>query len=148
MTALVWGEDTRYVQGVDRGVLHNQTSDTMAVWNGLTKVSVEETDSPQLMSSFDGSIYANLVLRGFLSMSVEAYSVPYAMMGMNGELEAIPGFVLTGQGKDRFDFCYRTFENDTDYKLHVVWDVAFTLKSNKRETIGKRAQALEFKWVA
>ena len=148
MTALVWGEDNKYVYGVDRGVLHSQTSDLICAWNGLTKVVVEESDVPQMMSAFDGTIYANLVFRGFLDMQVEGFSLPYEMMGMNGEVEAIPGFILTGQGKERFDFCYRRFVNDIDYQLHLIWDVTFTLRSKKRETVGRRVKALEYKWSA
>lgn len=148
MTVLVWGDDTRYAYGIDRGILHSQSSGLILPWNGLTKVSVEETDVPQLMSAFDGSYYANLVFRGFLAMQVEGYGVPYEMMGMNGEVEAIPGFILTGQNKERFDFCYRTFENATDYKLRLVWNVTFTLRSKKRETVGERAKALEYRWTA
>ncbi|MCA9392284.1 hypothetical protein KC614_03715 [candidate division WWE3 bacterium] len=146
MATLTWGEDNRYVYGIDRGVLHGQDSDEMYAWNGLTAVSVDEVNTPELVSSFDGKTYANLIFRGFYEAEVSALSFPYEAMSLNGEVEALPGFIFTAQEKELYDFSYRTFENDEDYKIHFVWNAIFVQKAKSRRTLSDNLNALEFKW--
>lgn len=146
MTALTWGDDTRYVYGVDRGVLHARGSDAIMPWNGLVDVSVDETDLAEILAVFDGHTYANLLFRGFFKAEITALSFPYEMMSLNGETEALPGFVLTGQEKDLFDLSYRTFENAEDYKIHFVWNAIFQSKPKQRDTLSDRLDVVNLKW--
>jgi len=148
MAQLTWGDEEtkRYVYGVDRGVLHGQTSDLVVPWNGLTKVSESEASLSGTASAFDGYEYVALMHRSFYEADVEAFSFPDTLKAINGEVDALPGFILTGQDREQADFSYRTFDNETDYKIHFVWNAIFSLKSKSRDTVSDDLEALTFKW--
>lgn len=148
MAELTWGneETKRYVYGVDRGVLHGHDSGLIVPWNGLTSVSESDESLGGTVSAFDGTEYVSLIHRSFYEAEVSAFSFPDSMKSINGEVDALPGFVLTGQSREAADFSYRTFENEEDYKIHFVWNAIFSLKSKTRETISDDLEALEFKW--
>ncbi len=148
MAELTWGSDDpkRYVYGVDRGVLHGQESGLIVPWNGLTNISESEDGLSETVSVFDGNEYVALTHRSFYEAEVSAFSFPDSMKSVNGEVDALPGFILTGQTREVVDFSYRTFENEIDYKIHFVWNAIFSLKAKPRDTISEDLEALEFKW--
>lgn len=148
MAELTWGNEEvkRYSHGVDRGVLHGHDSGLIVPWNGLTKVSESNKSLSGVSSVFDGNEYVSMMGRSFYEADVEALSFPDSMKSVNGEIDALPGFTLTGQTREVVDFSYRTFENDEDYKIHFVWNAIFSMKAKPRDSISDDLEALEFKW--
>jgi hypothetical protein len=148
MTALEWGDtdEQRYVYGIDRGVIHSPSLSLTLPWNGLTSVDESEDDVAIVSSALDGRPYANLGFGGFYQARVSAYGFPPEMMGILGRQEVIPGLILTGQSAEMFNFSYRTRYGDTEYKLHMVWNVLATQTKSDYATLSADAEPSEFQW--
>lgn len=147
MTRLSWGDDERnYTHGIDRGVVHLHNTDEIVPWNGLISVTRGETDDSSSYAVFDGVAYANVKLGGVYTAEVKAYGVPYEMSGVIGEVEALPGFVLTGQKREQFDFIYRSMYGENHYKLHFVWNASLVEAGKTRKSLSDDIDPLERKW--
>ena len=63
-----------------------------------------------------------------------------------GEARVRGGLYLTSQKKREFDFSYRTQINDTDYKIHLVWDATITKATTSYVTLTDTVKVTEYKW--
>lgn len=124
---IVWGESelSRYQNGVDRGVFYPLAGDAVP-WNGL--VSVQETNEavePEPLY-FNGVKYVDLQKFDDFKASVQALSAPAELDITLGIVPIVPGFFLAGQPRRRFNFSYRSGVNESDYKIHLVYNAMAT----------------------
>jgi hypothetical protein len=148
MTRLVWNASSNpnYEYGVDRGVLNSKTG-VVVPWNGLISVTQKEIDGIEIRAQFDGVTYVNERTGGYSQITVTANAFPDALRGALGEVAVVPGFNLTGQMRDQFDFCYRTMISETRYKLHFIHGALLTPTKRGYNTINDSPSPSTFTWV-
>lgn len=124
MTKLVWDSSYAgtYEIGVDKGVISSVLGG-IAPWNGLISVEEQEGDSKIVRAQYEGLTHVNLHLGGFYRGNITAYAFPDAFNTINGFIAAVPGFTLTKQKKEIFNFSYRTKIGELGYKIHFVHNV-------------------------
>lgn len=148
MARLVWGQPSqrKYEAGVDRGVFYPENSPGV-VWNGL--VSIEESADGGERNSyyFDGTKYVDLVSYRTYQATLSAFSAPEDFSNNLGDLAIVPGFVLTRQRRRRFGFSYRSMINETDYKLHLVYNAIASLNSRGYSSMSNTPNVNPFAWV-
>lgn len=137
MTALSWDliDERPYEYGADRGVLYLPDRSGIP-WSGLTSVSQNENKTSNPIH-FDGRKAHDIVELGDFSASVKALTYPDILDQAIG---------LSGQMPSRFDFSYRTMKNETDYKLHVVYNCLFQLGDRDYQSISDSPSPVEFEW--
>lgn len=126
MTKLVWGQtdQPRYQEGVDRGVLYPSNGPGV-VWNGLVSVEESVVGGENNPYYFDGIKYLDVVSPKNYQANVTAFFAPEEFSPCIGEKSVIPGFVLTRQPRERFNFSYRSLlGDDLGYKLHLVYNAS------------------------
>lgn len=157
MSKLVWDDinSRRYEAGVDRGVIRSK-SGLMISWNGLKDVS-EKQENSFSSTYFDGRKIENRVSRTFYSCEISGIELPSqfdenhkilwdAIQELIGEKRVIDGLYLTAQKKREFDFSYRTMINETDYKIHLVWDAMISQSSSETTTLTNETKITEYTW--
>lgn len=131
MTKLVWDKliSRSFETGVDRGVLYPLPTNTGITWNGLIHVD----ESPVVAGNSDYYIDSFKYTTG---KTVESYS---------GILEAItyPDEFVEGLF---FNLCYRTMINDSDYFLHILYNLRASLPEKVYQTIGSSNTPAVFTW--
>lgn len=148
MTRLTWGgtDQRKYEAGVDRGVFYSEISPGV-VWNGL--ISVEETFIEGDVSPFyfDGVKYVDLASTKTFQATVTAFSSPNGFAETQGNHPVVPGFILTRQSRKRFGFSYRTMNGDTDYKIHLVYNVLASPSGRAYASLNESAEVSPLSWV-
>lgn len=136
MTQLVWNrpEDRNYEYGVDRGVVYPSFWNGQ-VWNGLISIEEQFSDATVSSSYFDGVKYHQKVSGQAYRAVARAYSAPPELSYSEGNIPAIPGFILTRQPRQRFDLTYRTRVNEDHYKIHLVYNVLAVSNNRSRSTL-------------
>jgi hypothetical protein len=148
MTKLIWDaiDTRRYESGVDRGVLYPMSGGGF-VWNGLISVA-EAYDGGDLSTyAADGTSFLAKVSTKTYQATVNAFSAPREFDPCVGDLEIKPGFILTRQTRQLFNFSYRTMiGDDLAHKLHVVYNVLATPTSRSLASTNNTAQPLNLEW--
>lgn len=159
MTKILWDETTNrdYETGVDRGIIRSK-SGLMIPWNGLRSVDETPENAGSSETFFDGKKIENRSEKTYYSASISGYNLPSqfdenhsvlldAIQEIVGEVRVSGGLYLTSQKKREFDFCYRTMINDTDYKIHMVWDAVISQSSSGYTTLSDSIKVNEYKWT-
>lgn len=145
MTALVWDATQNYVTGLDRGVLYPSEGPGVA-WNGLTSVVEKLAGGEQSTSSADATTYLNTVGRRYFQATLAAFSTPREFGVCVGEVEGLPGFVLTRQPRQQFGFSYRTLIGSIGYKLHIVYNATAIITGRTYGTINDTPTPLNLEY--
>jgi len=147
MARLVWGDAQRkYEAGVDRGVFYPENSPGV-VWNGLVSVD-EAVDGGELNSYyFDGVKYIDLVSSKTYQATLTAFWAPEGFSANLGDLAVVPGFVLTRQRRGRFGLAYRTMVNETDYKIHLVYNAIASFSRRGYSSLTDTVTANPLEWT-
>lgn len=146
MATLVWDQttDRRYASGVSRGVFY-PLGGAGLVWDGLLEVEESEVDGVLSTYYLDGIRYLAVAEPGDYQAKVTALFAPAEFAPYEGLRSPIPGFFLTRQPKQRFNFSYRT-EMGEDYKIHLLYNVLATPTTMAWETIGEVITTSSFEW--
>lgn len=147
MTRLVWDQitDRRYENGIDRGVLY-PSSGLGVVWNGLTSVDESFVGGEHTPLHFDGIKYLDIVAAKDFQATVKAFSAPSEFAPCVGELSPKPGFILTRQARERFNFSYRSMVSGDGYKIHIVYNALATQTSRGYSSISDSVSPTQFEW--
>lgn len=139
MTRLSWGQRT-YEYGVDRGVFYPHGG-VGYPWNGLVSVVESTVDASQSLLYLDGVGHANQLLIGSFAATVEAITYPE-------EFEIFDGYagLYSAQRRRRFDFSYRTMQEDGHYKIHLVYNVLATPTQRNNTTLDESNDISLFSW--
>ena len=139
MTRLSWGQRT-YEYGVDRGVFYPHGGVGYA-WNGLVSVVESTVDASQSLLYLDGVGHANQLLIGSFAATVEAITYPE-------EFEIFDGYagLYSAQRRRRFDFSYRTMQEDGHYKIHLVYNVLATPTQRNNTSLDNGTDIGLFSW--
>lgn len=124
MVALTWhkDEDKTYEYGVDHGVFYRKNA-VGVVWNGLISVDESYVGGDKATHYFDGIKYHESVTNKDFQATIQAFYPPKGFGPCDGELEMVPGFILTKQRRELFDFSYRSkVSADEHYKIHLVYN--------------------------
>lgn len=148
MTRLEWGlaADKRYEGGVDRGVIYPRESEGVA-WNGLISVEESQVGGEREELYFNGRKFLDLISVRNFQGQVQAFGYPKAFGICNGEREVVSGFIITRQQRLRFNFSYRTMINDSDYKIHLVYNVLATQQSRSYDTKSDSVTPSVYQWA-
>lgn len=121
--AIVWGrpEDRFYESGVDRGVLYVRGLPGVP-WNGLVSVRENPDVQAPMTQYMDGVKYLHHVPDGEFSATIEALYSPVEFDLCDGTAEIHTGLYVTNISPKPFDLTYRTMINETDYKIHLVYN--------------------------
>ena len=111
ITRLVWGPNTEYEAGADRGVFYPKTG-SGEVWNGLTSVVESPSSSDEGNRYLDGVKSRHRRNLGFLDGTIEAISYPNSFYSD----------ILVQKRAKPFGMSYRTKTADS-YKIHLVYNV-------------------------
>lgn len=146
MTALVWDkpDERTYERGIDRGVIY--ISDKAVPWNGLISVKETEVNTSVVKSKFENLTYFNTRISGFFQATITAFNYPVEFLKALGEPMVQPGFIITGQQKQRFSFSYRTMVNDKDYKIHIVYNALISPLKRAYQTIDRGINVSRYEW--
>jgi hypothetical protein len=137
---LVW--DSRdFESGIDRGVFFPQNGIGVP-WNGLTSIAEDTEGFAQSSYYVDGQKQVNQVDLGSFSATVEAFTYPDEFLPYDGYSKPI----FTGQVRPTFNLSYRTFVNETDYKLHLVYNCMVKPTVRDNATLNSSLDILAFSW--
>lgn len=152
MTTLTWDKtgDRVYQTGVDRGVLFLQDG-TFAVWNGLTSVEEDSTDT--LTSYYlDGVKFLDNLSPGDFTGILKAFTYPDEFDRVNGIASVAPGLNYHDQPSQSFNLTYRTkIGNDSDgidhaYKVHLLYNLMAVPATFAFESLKDSVAPIEFQW--
>jgi hypothetical protein len=123
MTRLIWDSiDSRvYHTGISHGVFYPESGPGV-VWNGLAEVSTILYGAKAQPYYYDGDKRTNVLEYGTFQANIKTYSVPSGFEECFGERSVVPGFILTRQTRSRFGLSYRININESDYKLHLIYN--------------------------
>lgn len=142
MSRLIWGqvEKRTYEYGVDRGVFYPKNGIGYP-WNGLVSVAETSVDASQSLIYVDGVGHANQLLIGSFSATVDAITYPE-------EFEPFDGYadIYSAQRRRRFDFSYRTMQEDGHYKIHLVYNVIATPTQRNNTSLDETNDIGLFSW--
>lgn len=145
MTALEWGTVTpKYEFGVDRGII--QLGEEIKAWPGLISVDETEVDATELKAYFDGVAYVNQHFGGVYQAVVTAHDFVKGFESILGYQAVVPGFFLTGQKKETFNFSYRTRVGEDGYKIHIIYNAIATPISMDSSSINDDADPNRRRW--
>lgn len=145
MTALEWGlASPPYESGIDRGLI--DLNGVIKPWNGLISVEEREVDSSDLKSYFDGMAYVNHHFGGVYQAVVTAYDFVKEFESILGYAAVQPGFFLTGQSRERFNFSYRTKIGEDGYKIHLVYNALATPIKKDNTSLNDNSNPDERQW--
>jgi hypothetical protein len=147
MTKIVWGalESRRYESGVEKGVLY-PSGGVGVNWNGITGVA-EAYDGGELStSSLEGLTYLLAVSAKVYKAHLSAFSAPREFGPCVGEVEPVPGFTLTRQPRTPFGFSYRTMINQSDYKIHLVYNCTANPTAKALATTNDTPNPVNLEW--
>lgn len=148
MTALVWdtADSRSYETGVERGVFYPSDGGPGVTWEGLISVAENVNGAEQFTYAVDGVTYLNAVGGRSYQATVQAYSAPREFAPYVGEVEVVPGFILTKQPKMPFGFSYRTLIGDSGYKIHVVYNATAAPTSRSYGTTNDTPTPVSLEW--
>lgn len=146
MTTLVWESAKNYEYGVQKGVFYPSDDSPGLAWNGLTEV-IEKLAGGELTNySADGVTYLNFVGARYYQATVQAFSAPREFSPYVGEVEVIPGFILTKQSRRLFGFSYQTLMGESDYRIHLVYNVKAAPTSGSYATTNDSPEPVNLEW--
>jgi hypothetical protein len=145
MTTIVWDalDERTYETGIDRGVIE-LPSLPLVPWNGLISVDESEIDNVGMRTYFEGSVYTNFHFGGFFAADVESFGFPEELSQILGVTELFPGLSITAQPRAEFNFSYRTMVNESDYKIHLVYNCIVANSDRDNETITDDIEAQKY----
>ena len=146
MTALVWNEKSVYEYGISKGVLYVE-DEPGVVWNGLISVEQLSVGGDRTAIHFEGIKSMDEITNREFQASITAFSHPREFNLCLGNVEVLPGFILTRQTRRKFNLCYRTEINERDYKLHLVYNCTVTPGAVTRKTLTDRPEAVQSTWT-
>lgn len=147
MVQLIWDkiDERTYESGVSHGVLYPETTPGV-VWNGLKSVA-ELYEGGDVESFYhEGVKYLDFVNAKLFKAQITAFSAPSQFNACLGELLLTPGVYVTGQPRARFGLSYRTRVNDSDYKIHVLYNCTATPTSRNYKTRASSISPTELQW--
>ena len=147
MTILVWDDTSArtYESGVERGVLY--PSDGSGVpWNGLLQITDSLNGGDRTAYAKEGRTYLQSVAARDYQATVQALSAPKEFSPYIGDLEVLPGFILTRQPRGRFGFSYRTLIADIGYKIHLVYNVTASPTSRSHASTNDTPTPVDLEW--
>lgn len=148
MSKLVWDavNSRRYESGVDRGVLYPM-SGIGVPWNGLMSVTEEYEGADLTTYAVDGVTFlANISSKSYQA-TVSAFSAPREFDPCVGDLELKPGFLITRQPRDLFNFSYRTMiDEEVGYKINVLYNVLATPTSRSFASTNNTGDPTNLEW--
>lgn len=147
MTTLVWDETNarRYEAGVEHGVFY-PSSGPGVVWDGLLSVSENAIGSEQKSYAENGVTYLVSIGSRTYQSTVRAFSSPEGFGECVGDLEIVPGFVLTRQTRKSFGFSYKTRISDIGYKIHIVYNATAVPTSRSYASTNNTPNPVSLEW--
>ena len=146
MGSLVWDkkEDIRFESGIEQGVLY--TSNSAVPWNGL--ISLNESRDNQKRNSYylDGVKYIDEITGSDFKATLTAYQYPQEFENCLGNLSIVPGVMLTRQNSSLFGLAYKTKVNDSDYKIHLLYNLIALPTAATYATTTKSVTTTSFVW--
>jgi hypothetical protein len=158
MSKIIWDAPGQrlYETGVDHGVLYLKSSQGTypvgVAWNGLTAVTESPSGAEAEPIYADNIKYLNLQSAEEFGGTIEAYTYPDEFAECDGNVEPVPGVLLSQQPRKAFGLAYRTkIGNDTNgadhgYKLHLVYDALVAPSEKAYNTINDSPEAITFSW--
>lgn len=146
MAILTWNSDNRYETGIDSGVFYPMGEPGVA-WNGLRSVTNGYDGSETNSYHVDGIQYLTVIGNRNYQAKVQAFSAPREFLSYLGYQQVIPGFILTGQPKPRFNFSFRTGIGISEYKIHLLYNVLATPTFRTAETMSDSIEATNLEWT-
>lgn len=122
-------------------------------WNGLTAVTESPSGAEPTAFWADNIKYLNLLSAEDLSLTVEAYSYPREFRKCLGRKSPVDGLIITGQRRNSFGFCYRTFVgndvkgNDYAYKIHIVYNCLASPSEESNNTMNDTPEIKTLSWT-
>lgn len=150
MSTIEWGAfaNRRYESGISHGVVYPHSLDGFGVvWNGLTAVEQGFTGGEIESYYVDGVKYFDNPLSKDFVATIKGFSTPVEFDPCVGNKHVAPGFILTRQPRELFDFSYRTWINNDDYKIHVVYNALVSSPKRPYSTITNVATPTSFEWT-
>lgn len=137
MTQLTWETPSEYSHefGISHGVLN--LDGTIIPWSGLTSVSEDHEEFNWNRPTHDGVVYANVQAGGILDLSVSSLAFPDEALSILGMGKAAEGIFVAGQSHQQFDFAYRSKIDESNYRLHLIWNATMTRPDVEHTTLGK-----------
>ena len=161
MAKLVWDAtgERRYETGVSHGILFvrkaDGTYDNGVVWNGLTTVTESPEGAEAVDLWADNMKYATFRSAETFGGTIEAYTYPDEFAECDGQAAVSAGVYIGQQTRKTFGFCYRTdvgddtnadLDENTGYKIHIVWGASASPSERSYETINDSPDAIQFSW--
>jgi len=145
MSTLVW-DDRGYETGIDRGVLYLNTIYPGVPWNGLVSVEESAVGGEIETKHLDGINYLTVALGRYFQAVVSAFSAPREFSDYIGDKLVIPGFHITQQPKQRFNFSYRVTTDD-GYDIHIVYNCLASQTDETNASIGESIEPELRSWT-
>lgn len=146
MSRIEW-LDLNYEVGVDRGVLY--LNNCLGIpWNGL--ISVNQKNSGGEIESYyiDGLKYTSKSSSEVFEALLEAYIYPEEFLDYDGTFKKDNGLLITNQPKEKFSLSYRTKQSESDYKIHLIYNVVASPTTEKDfNTLGGSVDLTNFTWL-
>lgn len=139
-------EDRRYETGIDRGVLYLPDVPGIA-WNGLISVNEGFVGGEPEPSYFDGVRYHNAVKNSHYQATLRAFTYPIEFEKCLGLFVLRPGVFITGQKRIRFGLSFRTNINETDYKLHLIYNATASSTEQPQATMTETVTPVALSWI-
>lgn len=147
MSTLVW-DNTKvrmYETGIEKGVFYPSDGPGV-VWNGLLSVVENLSGGEQGSYAADGVTYLNSVGARNYQATVQAFSAPREFSPYVGDLEVIPGFILTRQPRKQFGFSYKSLIANIGYKIHLVYNATATPTSRSYASTNDSPVPMNLEW--
>ena len=145
-----------YETGVDRGVLFPQDEKGAygngAAWNGLTAVNESPSGAEASPLYADNIKYLELMSVEEFGAGIEAFMYPDEFKPCIGEVELVPGVIVTQQVRRAFGLSYRTIigndtlGNDYGYKIHLVYGARASVSEKANNTVNESPEAMTMSW--
>lgn len=148
---ITWDDPTKlyYQHGLDRGVLYLPDLPAPIAWNGLISVDEGGEGTTEVLYR-DGVIYLADAEPGDHTTSISAMMYPDPFSSCIGIPKATDGLYVDNQKPTSFGLSYRTLvgngsiDDRFGYQIHLLYNCVATIKTRKRNTIGKDVKPMVF----
>lgn len=137
--------------GVSQGILFLRKDGVIVPWNGLISVSENPSGSDETTLYADNQKYGSFRSAESYNATIESYSYPSEFPKWDGKVEIVPGVQIGQQGREQFDFCFRTEIVGSNvvssgYKLHLVYNATMAPGDKSFVTSSESSDASKFSW--
>lgn len=153
MARIVFDElkDRRVDTGVSKGVLYSRKKNKACAWNGLISISENPDGAEETALYADNKKYGSFRSSENYNATIEAYTYPSDFLACDGKIEVIPGMYVGQQGREQFDFSFKTdivsSSGETiGYLLHIVYNATVSPSDMSYESANDSPDASTFSW--